>query len=197
MLQGIGGGIILAVVNFLMVFLVLGGLAGMLVGLKRLFQFWEGRQGQHAAPSEHVADTGSASLEEVPHDQQNKKHLAAITAALHEFTSLPAGALRIDTIEPLDNIPVSHNQVLAVITAALHHYLEAPEGTFTLHSVEPVSLQTGLSSVDPRAVAVSAALHEYLATPAGSFRIVRIQQAGTVNTWKMAGRLDAIGFDNN
>jgi hypothetical protein len=46
-------------------------------------------------------------------------------------------------------------------------------------------------------VAISAALHEYLATPEGSFRIVRIQPAGTVNTWKMAGRLDLMDFDNN
>jgi Na+-transporting methylmalonyl-CoA/oxaloacetate decarboxylase gamma subunit len=197
MLQGIGGGIILAIVNFLMVFLVLGGLAGVLVGLKRLVEFWEGRQSRQTAPSEQIADTGKASLETPQQTQDDKKHLAAITAALHEFTSLPAGTLQIETIEPLDEVPVPNNQILAVITAALHHYLETPEGTFTIRSVEPIGLQTGLSTVDPRLVAMSAALHEYLATPEGSFRIVRIQPSGTVNTWKMAGRLDLMAFDNN
>jgi Na+-transporting methylmalonyl-CoA/oxaloacetate decarboxylase gamma subunit len=196
MLQGIGGGIILAIVNFLMVFLVLGGLAGVLVGLKRLVQFWEGRQNQQAAPSEQIAGTGKASPE-TPLTQSDKKLMAAITAALHEFTSLPVGALQIDTIEPLGEVPVPNNQLLAVITAALHQYLETPEGAFTIRAVEPIGLRTGLSTVDPRFVAISAALHEYLATPEGSFRIVRIQSAGAVNTWKMAGRLDLMDFDNN
>ena len=187
--QGIGGGIILAIVNFLMVFLVLGGLAGVLVSLKWLIQSLEKPQNQKAAPSERVTETGSESLE-APHDQDQEKHLAAITAALQEFTSQPAGALRIDSVEPLDAPPVSTNQHLAVITAALHHYLETPEGSLGIDYIRPMT-------VDPIFVAISAALHEYLATPEGSFRIVRIQPVGTVNTWKMAGRLDLMGFDNN
>jgi len=194
MLQGIGGGLILAIVNFLMVFLVLGGLAGVLTGLKRLIHYWETRQSLDAAPSGQLGAGPAASLE-APQAQEEKKHLAAITAALHEFTSQPAGALRIDSIEPLAEVPVSQNQPLAVITAALHHYLEVPEGSLAIDSVTP--MQTGTQADGQVLAAISAALHEYLATPEGSFRIVRIQPVGTMNTWKMAGRLDAMGFDNN
>ncbi len=194
MLQGIGGGIILAIVNFLMVFLVLGGLAGVLIGLKRLIHYWEEQQSLNAPPSGQL-DAGPAASLEAPQAQEDKKRLAAITAALHEFTSQPAGALRIESIEPLAEVPASQNQPLAVITAALHHHLETPEGSLTIDSVTPVQA-TDTQTVNPLFVAISAALHEYLATPEGSFRIVRIQPVGTMNTWKMAGRLDAMGFDN-
>ncbi len=196
MLERIGEGIILAIVNILMVFLVLGGLAGVLFGLKRLIQYWEEWQRPKAA-SPGQLNAGRAASPEASQNQQNTQHLAAITAALQEFTSQPAGtALRIESIESLADAPVSQNQTLAVITAALHQYLEAPEGSFTIDSVTPI--RSGTQTVNPVYVAISAALHEYLATPEGSFRIVRIQPVGAaINTWKIAGRLDALGFDNN
>jgi hypothetical protein len=125
-----------------------------------------------------------------------------MTAALQEFTTLPPGALRIESIEPLEEPPVSSHQHLAVITAALHHYLAVPEGALQLSSIEalgPMGLVSGerLQATDPISVAITAALHEYLATPTGSFRIVRLQPAGTVNTWKMAGQFDLIGVDQD
>ena len=191
-LHGIGGGLILAIVNFLMVFLVLGGLASVLIGLKRLLVYWEDQQRlMKSAPPGHISTTGRTATSKDP----QKQHMAVITAALHEYTSQPAGALRIESVEPLAEAPVSTNHTLAVITAALHHYLETPAGSFLVDSVTPIS--PGVQTVNPIYVAISAALHEYLATPEGSFRIVRIQPVGAINTWKMAGRFDAMGFDNH
>lgn len=195
MLQGIGGGIILAIVNFLMVFLVLGGLAGVLFGLKRALALWERRQELKAASSSELAADQASLQEAAAQTHHTKQHLAAITAALHEFTAQPAGTLRIDSVEPLEETPVSQNQAGAVISAAMHQYLTTPTGSFVIDSVTPV--HGGAPPTTAMYAAISAALHEYLATPDGTFRIVRIQSAAPMNTWKMAGRFDALGLDTN
>lgn len=175
MLQDLGTGLIVAIVNFVMVFLVLGGLASVLIGLKHLISYWEARQ----TPKTPPASTGPSALPQTPQPHQDhQKHLAAVTAALHEFTGQPVGALRIESIEPLAQAPASQNQTLAVITAALHQFIGNPAGSPATGAVAPIQSST-------------------LATPAGAFPIAGTHAIGAVNTWKIAGRLDAVGCGNN
>jgi hypothetical protein len=159
MLEELLEALIVAAGNFVMVFLVLGGLAGAIVGLKRLVQFWE-RERSKTTPDPRVRlETASESRKRSPEPEQPQKnqtesHIVAILAAIEEFTGLPLGSFQIDTIEPLEKVPVS-----------------------------------------PHIAVIAAAIHEFTSMPQGAFRIVGIKHLGTVDIWKMAGRLELMGFD--
>jgi hypothetical protein len=43
--------------------------------------------------------------------------------------------------------------------------------------------------------AIAVAIHEFTSIPMGSFRITGVKPLGSVNTWKMAGRLELMGID--
>ena len=201
-MEGLSGGIIVAIVDFLMVFTVLGGLAGLLIGMRHVLQGIE-KKPQPAAPSSEKA---AKALEKktLPDSQEHQTltHLAAISAAIQEFTSLEPGTFQIDFIESLEYTPLKTEDThIAAITAAVTEYTELPEGSFHIKSIEPISAdlsgrQQLQTSMHPHIVAMASALHEYLATPPGSFRIVSVTPGGPVNTWKMAGRLEIMGLDN-
>lgn len=100
------------------------------------------------------------------------KHIAAIMGAIHEFTSLPAGAFQIEKVQALGQMPFvrfaqgqpSHAH-LAAIAMAINEYLDLP----------PEALQiTGI---------------QYLG-PLGSAAMSQPWKATHAATWKMAGRFD-------
>ena len=86
---------------------------------------------------------------------QTASHIAAIVAALQEFTGLPPGSFQVNTIEPIERV------------------------------------------IPPKAhiAAIAAAIHEFTSMPMESFRIVGIKPVGTVNVWKIAGRLELMGLE--
>jgi len=99
---------------------------------------------------------------------QMKAHIAAIVAAVHEFTGLPVGAIQITNIEALDSA-----------STALADLVAAP----------PAKAQIA---------AITAALYEFLAvSPTAPVRITSIKPIRTVSAWKMAGRLELMGMDVN
>lgn len=137
MLDGLTGALVVAVVNFLMVFLILGGLALSIKGLQRLVQALGLGTGQAAEVSGPAA--------EPPQDSQTPAHIAAITAAISEFTQLPPGSFKIDTIEPtaaLHDQTASEAAVtpaqIAAMAAAIHEFTNLPQGAFRITTVRPV-----------------------------------------------------------
>ena len=130
MLDGLTGALVVAVVNFLMVFLILGGLALSIKGLQRLVQ---------------ALGLGTGQAAEPPQDSQTPAHIAAITAAISEFTQLPPGSFKIDTIEPtaaLHDQTASEAAVtpaqIAAMAAAIHEFTNLPQGAFRITTVRPV-----------------------------------------------------------
>ena len=97
MVEGLSGGIVIALVDFVMVFLILGGLMLAIRGLKRLVESFE-------KPPVIAEPQAKAVIQEpitpapvgIP---QTHAHIAAIAAALYEFTSMPEGSLRIVNIQ--------------------------------------------------------------------------------------------------
>ena len=69
---------------------------------------------------------------------------------------------------------------LAAILVAMQEYLALPPGSFRIDKIEPIE-QFPIST-QPQLAAMSAA------------RRAGIQSVGTVNAWKMAGRLEIMGI---
>lgn len=142
-LEGISGGLIVALVDFLMVFVVLGGLAGVIVLLQKFVVYWHENFEQTpaiAAPKAAPA-VAPAPAETAAASPDMKATIAAILAALCEYTSLTPGSFKIDKIEPLGaNASVSSLAPLnpahiAAISIAIHEYLAAPMGTLQITGI--------------------------------------------------------------
>lgn len=139
-LEGLSGGIIVAIVDFLMVFVVLGGLAGVIVLLKKFVAYWQEnfeQVPQAAAPKAAPA----AAPAPVVAPQDMKTTIAAMLAALCEYTSLTPGSFKIDKIEPLGaNVSVASQAPLdqahvAAISMAIHEYLAVPMGSLQITGI--------------------------------------------------------------
>ncbi|PID56281.1 hypothetical protein CSB45_12180 [candidate division KSB3 bacterium] len=143
-LEGFSGGLIIAFVDFFMVFLVLGGLSGVIVLLKKFVVYWQENfeQGQHIAASKPPVQEAPSARVTAPQDM--KTAIAAILAALCEYTSLTPGSFKIDTIEPLGaNTGVSSQALLnpahvAAVSIAIHEYLAAPMGSLQISAIRHV-----------------------------------------------------------
>ncbi|PIE32887.1 hypothetical protein CSA56_13910 [candidate division KSB3 bacterium] len=165
MLKGFSGGIIVAVVDFIMVFVVLGGLAGVIVGLQRFVAFWQANfEETPAAPTPQTAPAPpqQPAVAALPAEGM-KSHIAAMLAALCEFTLLEPGTFKIDKIVPLGAVPVGAQTITAPLSNA-------------------------------QIAAIALALHEYTSQPMGSLRITGIKHLGRATTWKTAGRLEQMGL---
>lgn len=104
MLEGFSGGLIIAFVDLLMVFLVLGGLAAAIVGLQKSLQwFGAANENDKDTINESAMNTVSTPVtpQTIPSASLQHTQIAAIAAAIHEFTSLPAGSFRIVGIKPV------------------------------------------------------------------------------------------------
>jgi Na+-transporting methylmalonyl-CoA/oxaloacetate decarboxylase gamma subunit len=141
MLEGFTGGIILALIDFFMVFVVLSGLAGT---VWLLHKFVVSLEGQAVSPAPEsapaVAPPVSSERDEV------KAHIAAILAALCEFTSLTPGSFKIDQMVPLDTVlevlqpaqallPKAH---IAAIAIAIHEYTSLPMSSLRITGIKPL-----------------------------------------------------------
>jgi hypothetical protein len=190
-MEGLSGGIVVAIVDFLMVFIVLGGLAGMLVALRKFIQVW-GQLPQKTTPSEIPGESSAPGLD-TSQEQQARVCIAAITAAIQEFTALPEGAFHIDYIQPLVEMSsVMTSSQIAAIIAATQQFTGLPLGAFQIEYIEPVSSVAQQSHI----IAIAAAMHEYLSAPPGTFRIIKRPPLGMANTWKMAGRLELMEIES-
>jgi len=93
MLQGFWGGVILSVVNQGIVFLVLGGLAAVIVVVRTLVASWERR-----APASQPRPADSPVVQRTPPRGTRPQHhprIAAIVAAVYAFADAPPGTLRV------------------------------------------------------------------------------------------------------
>ena len=131
---------------------ILQDLAGFIGELSHHVQSLEKRWGE-------LALTGKVTSPEPQPVQadQTPAQLAAILAALQEFTGLPAGSFQINTIECLGDA--------ASVRMKAH------------------------------IAAIAAAIQAFTSLPVESFRIVGVKPIGTVNMWKMAGRLELMGLE--
>lgn len=138
MLEGFSGGIIVALVDFFMVFIVLGGLAAAIVGLRKIVGYWE-RSSTVAVPQpKAVPSQEPGPPPESEKDRTTAAHIAAILAAIQEFTGLPIGSFKIDTIEPTEavareGINPAH---IAAISAAIYEYGSLPAGSFRIAGIK-------------------------------------------------------------
>ncbi len=166
MLEGFSGGIIVAIIDFVMVTVVLGGLAGIIVGLQKVVEFWQETfgEGPAASPDQAVPKTAQSPSAPSAPAEGVKPHIAAMLAALCEFTSLEPGAFQIDNIVPLDAVPAGMQPAPAPLSNA-------------------------------HIAAIALALHEYTSHSIGSFRITGITHLGSATTWKMAGRMEQMGLN--
>ena len=139
MLEGISGGLIVAIVDFFMVFIVLSGLAGT---VWLLHKFVASLEGQAVAPAPEPVPVPPTPTKR----DEVKAHIAAILAALCEFTSLTPGSFTIDKITPLDTVPVLTQPTqallskahIAAIAIAIHEYTSLPMGSFRITTVKPL-----------------------------------------------------------
>jgi Na+-transporting methylmalonyl-CoA/oxaloacetate decarboxylase gamma subunit len=140
-MEGFSGGLIVAVVDFFMVFLVLSGLALAIKGMQgaiALFEPKEQPKTELPKPEPTPPQTEGPAM---------KAHIAAIFAAIQEYTGLPAGAFKIDRIEPVDLAmqPISGIQNkahVAAIAAAINEYTAMPEGSFRITGIKPLGSTT-------------------------------------------------------
>ena len=138
-LEGFSGGLIVAIVDFFMVFIVLGGLAGVIVLLQKFVVYWQENFEQTPQVAAPKAAPAVAPAPAAPQDM--KATIAAILAALCEYTSLTPGSFKIDKIEPLGaNVSVSPQASLnpahvAAISIAIHEYLAVPMGTLQITGI--------------------------------------------------------------
>ncbi|GAK58461.1 hypothetical protein U27_05435 [Candidatus Vecturithrix granuli] len=136
MLEGFGGGVIVAIVDFFMVFLVLGGLSAMIMGLERIIAQWERRAAVPSAPPETIPAQKAVAPPEK--DQTMTAHIAAISAAIQEYTGLAPGSFKIDTITPYETMPAKtlNPAHIAAISAALYEYASLPKaGSFQITGI--------------------------------------------------------------
>jgi Na+-transporting methylmalonyl-CoA/oxaloacetate decarboxylase gamma subunit len=138
-LEGLSGGIIVAIVDFFMVFIVLGGLAGVIVLLQKFVAYWQ--ENFEQAPAAAAPAVAPAPAEIAAATQDMKTTIAAILAALCEYTSLAPGSFKIDKIETLgSNVSVSSPTALnpahvAAISIAIHEFLAAPMGSLQITGI--------------------------------------------------------------
>jgi hypothetical protein len=93
MLQGFWGGVILSAVNLVIVFLVLGGLAGAIVVVRKLLAWSE-----KPIPTSPPPPPGALTARRPPpgiSPPRSQVRVAAIMAAVHAFTGAAPGALRL------------------------------------------------------------------------------------------------------
>lgn len=137
-LEGLSGGIIVAIVDFLMVFLVLGGLSGMINLLKKFVGAYEEKTAQtrgQAVPAPVQTPAPAPVLDMKP-------RIAAIMSALCEFTSLAPGSFKIDHIIPLDGVPQAasssplNKAQIAAIAVALHEFTSLPMGSLKITGIK-------------------------------------------------------------
>jgi hypothetical protein len=94
MLQGFWGGVIVSAVNQVIVFLVLGGLAGAILVVQKLVERSETRTRQRQQPGPPVPSP--ASIGPPPADTpRSRARVAAVVAAVHAAASAAPGTLRI------------------------------------------------------------------------------------------------------
>jgi len=132
MLEGLSEGLIVAVTNFLLVFLILGGLAGVLVALRKVALFLE-KPAQETAPEPAVV---SHKTEPSPQEDQIQSHIVAILAAIQKFTGWPLGSFQIDTIESIQDVPVPAQPHIAAVAAAIHEFTSMPQGTLRIVGIK-------------------------------------------------------------
>jgi len=202
-LEGLSGGIIVSLVDFVMVFLILGGLAWAVKGLEKFVAFWEQRQ--TAAPAEPIAkvEPTPAVPESMP-PIDVPAHLAAVTAAICDYTGLTPGSFAITKFEPIGYLapapgaPVDISTHLAAITAAISSYTGLKPGSFKIDSLRPLNMPAWMTFASDMAAelsaeqvaAITAAIYDFLQAPAGSLRIASITPVAPVNAWKIAGRME-------
>jgi Na+-transporting methylmalonyl-CoA/oxaloacetate decarboxylase gamma subunit len=95
MLDGFWGGVILSVVNQAMVFLVLGGLACSILLVRRLVATLESRPRPAAAPPPAPVKPPAPAE---PAESSRGATVAAIMAAVHEFSGAAPGTLRLVSV---------------------------------------------------------------------------------------------------
>ncbi len=149
-------------IYLLMVFLVLAGLVVFVGCLKKIVAFLEI---QESWLTTEVPSVPQPVAEPLVQSGELKAHIAAITAVLHEFTSLIPGTFKIDKIEALD------------ATISPQAEPGAPELT------------------KAQIAAIAIALHEFTSIPVESFRITGVKPLGRVSAWKTTGRLELMGMD--
>lgn len=203
-LEGLSGGIIVSLVDFVMVFLILGGLAWAVKGLEKFVAFWENKQpaSMPGEPVAQVSPTHAASESLPPIDVP--AHLAAVTAAICDYTGLTPGSFAITKFEPIGYLapapgaPVDISAHLAAITAAISSYTGLKPGSFKIDSLRPLNMPAWMTfAADMTAeisaaqvAAVTAAIYDFLQAPAGSLRITDITPMASANAWKIAGRME-------
>jgi hypothetical protein len=134
MLEGLSEGFIIAVANFLLVFLILGGLAGVLVALRKVVLFLE-RPAQETTPEPAIV---SHEAELSPQEDQIPSHIVAILAAIQDFTGWQLGSFQIDTIESIQDVPVPAQPHIAAIAAAIHESTSMPQRTLRIVGIRHV-----------------------------------------------------------
>ena len=143
MLEGFSGGLIVALVDFFVVFLVLGGLAAAIQGFKKLVEHWERKTTVSTTQPEPISR--QEAIVSAEKDRTTPTHIAAILAALQEFTGLPAGSFKVDAITPCETMPAEflNGAQVAAVSAALHEYASLPAGSFRMNGM------TRFGSVSP------------------------------------------------
>ena len=137
-MEGLWGGLVVACIDFLMVFLVLGGLALVIGGLKRVADVLEPQETSEVPPRTKPVHPAAEPSQT---DKMPETHIAAILTAIQQFTSLPPGTFTIDSIEPVHAEYVSEltgeqarlrKALIAAITVAIHEYTLMPMGSFQI-----------------------------------------------------------------
>lgn len=200
-LEGLSGGIIVSLVDFVMVFLILGGLAWAVKGLEKFVAFWENKQ-PASTPVAQVAPTLAMPEALPPIDVP--AHLAAVTAAICDYTGLTPGSFVITKFEPIGYLapvpgaPVDLSAHLAAMTAAISSYTGLQPGSFKIDSLRPLNMPYWVTHgsnmiaemSEAQVAAITAAIYDFLHAPAGSLRITGITPVESVNAWKIAGRME-------
>ncbi len=143
-MEGFWGGLVIAIIDFFMVFLVLGGLAIVIAGLKKVASMLEEQKTSDIGQVEMLAPELVSALQ--PEDRTTDTHIAAILAAIQEFTSLPLERLKIDSIESvtteeLHSIQAGGQQkkaLIAAISVAIHEFTSLPMSSFRITGIKPL-----------------------------------------------------------
>ena len=194
MLQEFGKGLVVSGVDFIMVFLVLGGLAWAVKCLEKFVAYLELPQ----AAKTPALPVPAAVSEAVPAQLINvSEHLAVITAALCAHTGLTPGAFKIDAVQPLGAQPVDAAAHLAALTAALSAHTGLTPGAFTINYITPLGgVPTAQAWESPdmiseaQVAAIIAAIQDFSGAPVNALNVTEITPIGRADTWKLAGRID-------
>lgn len=178
MVQQLGKGIIVCIIDFGMVFLVMIGLQVALGIMRKMIERFAGLPTE-GAPSRQAVESHAAPVA-IPQPVQEQPRIAAITAAVQTFVGQPEGSFRIDYIEPLGERPaVAGDSQIAAVTAAVQAYTGLAIGQFRIDSIQPL---------DASAMAAPVAM----AVIAPQRRAMRV----STDAWKLAGRLELMGMND-